>query len=128
MQKLVGIFRNKEDLERSLGEIDKAKKRLAHVSVEGSRLYNPGWHLALDLKSMLTVSEAVALSALAREESRGAHSRIDFQKLDQAWGAKNNTIQRDGEAMRLRQENVPEMPHELRTVLAEEKGETAHRG
>src|SRR6059036_3697208 len=57
MQKLVGIFRNKEDLERSLGEIDKAKKRLGRVSVEGSRLYNPGWHLALDLKSMLTVSE-----------------------------------------------------------------------
>lgn len=127
MQKLVGIFRNKEDLERSLVEIDKAKERLAHVSVEGSRLYNPGWHLALDLKSMLTVSEAVALSALAREESRGAHSRIDFQKLDQAWGAKNNTIQRDGEAMRLRQENVPEMPDELRALLAEEKGETARR-
>ena len=127
MQKLVGIFRNKEDLERSLLEIDKAKERLAHVSVEGSRLYNPGWHLALDLKSMLTVSEAVALSALAREESRGAHSRIDFQKLDQTWGAKNNTIQRDGEAMRLRQENVPEMPDELRALLAEEKGETARR-
>ena len=127
MQKLVGIFRNKEDLERSLVEIDKAKERLAQVSVEGSRLYNPGWHLALDLKSMLTVSEAVALSALAREESRGAHSRIDFQKLDQAWGAKNNTIQRDGEAMRLRQEHVPEMPDELRALLAEEKGETARR-
>ena len=128
MQKLVGIFRNKEDLERSLGEIDKAKKRLGRVSVEGSRLYNPGWHLALDLKSMLTVSEAVALSALAREESRGAHSRIDFQKLDPSWGAKNNIIQRDGEAMKLRQENVPEMPDELRSLLAEEKGETARRG
>ena len=128
MQKLVGIFRNKEDLERSLGEIDQAKKRLGRVSAGGSRLYNPGWHLALDLRSMLTVSEAVALSALAREESRGAHSRIDFQRLDQAWGAKNNTIQRDGEAMRLRQENVPEMPDELRALLAEEKGETARRG
>jgi succinate dehydrogenase / fumarate reductase, flavoprotein subunit len=127
MRKLVGIFRNKEDLERSLGEIDQAKKRLGRVSVEGSRLYNPGWHLALDLKSMLTVSEAVALSALAREESRGAHSRIDFQKLDPAWGAKNSIIQRDGEAMRLRQENVPQMPGELRSPLAEEKGETAHR-
>ena len=127
MQKLVGIFRNKEDLERSLGEIDKAKKRLGRVSVEGTRLYNPGWHLALDLKSMLTVSEAVALSALAREESRGAHSRIDFQKLDPSWGAKNNIIQRDGEAMTLRQENVPEMPDELRSLLAEEKGETARR-
>jgi succinate dehydrogenase / fumarate reductase, flavoprotein subunit len=128
MQKLVGIFRNKEDLERSLGEIHKAKKRLGRVSVEGSRLYNPGWHLALDLKSMLTVSEAVAVSALAREESRGAHSRIDFQKLDPSWGAKNNIIQRDGEAMKLRQEDVPEMPDELRSLLAEEKGETARRG
>ena len=126
MQKLVDIFRNKEDLERSLGEIAQAKKRLGRVSVEGSRLYNPGWHLALDLKSMLTVSEAVALS-VAREESRGAHSRIDFQKLDPAWGAKNTIIQRDGEAMRLRQENVPEMPGELRSPLAEEKGETARR-
>ena len=127
MQKLVGIFRNREDLERALGEIEKAKRRLARVSVEGSRLYNPGWHLALDLKSMVTVSEAVALSALAREESRGAHSRIDFQKLAPAWEAKNNIIERDGEATRLRQENVPEMPGELRSLLADEKGETARR-
>ena len=106
----------------------KAKKRLGRLSVEGSRLYNPGWHLGLDLQSMLTVSEAVALSALAREESRGAHSRIDFQKLDPVWGVKNNIIERDGEAMRLRQENVPEMPDQLRSLLAEEKGETARRG
>ena len=68
------------------------------------------------------------LSALAREESRGAHSRIDFQKLDPVWGVKNNIIERDGEAMRLRQENVPEMPDQLRSLLAEEKGETARRG
>lgn len=76
---------------------------------------------------MLTVSEAVALSALAREESRGAHSRIDFQKLDPVWGARNNIIQRDGEAMRLRQDKVPEMPGELRSLITEEKGETARR-
>ena len=121
MQKLVGIFRDKEDLERSLGEIDKLKQRLQRVSVEGSRLYNPGWHLALDLQSMMTVSEAVALSALAREESRGAHSRIDFQNVDASWGKKNNIIHREGEAMRLRQENVPEIPGELKQILAEGK-------
>src|SRR2546429_577186 len=80
------------------------------------------------LKAMRPNSEAVAWSAGAREESRGAHSRIDFQKLDRSWGAKNNIIQRDGEAMKLRQENVPEMPDELRSLLAEEKGETARRG
>jgi succinate dehydrogenase / fumarate reductase flavoprotein subunit len=96
------------------------------VGVEGSRLYNPGWHLALDLKSMLTVSEAVALSALAREESRGAHSRIDFPNVDSVWGARNNIIQREGEAMRLRQEKVPEMPGDLRSLLGDEKGGTAH--
>src|SRR5437016_6475267 len=64
--------------------------------------------------------------SLAREESRGAHSRIDFQKLDPSWGAKNNIIQRDGEAMKLRQENVPEMPDELRSLLAEEKRSEEH--
>ena len=121
MQKLVGIFRNKEDLERSLGEIDKLKQRMKRMGVEGSRLYNPGWHLALDLKSMMTVSEAVALSALAREESRGAHSRIDFPNLDPAWGGRNNVIQREGDAMRLRQEKVLEMPSDLKQILAEGK-------
>jgi len=121
MQKLVGIFRNKEDLERSLGEIDKLKLRMKRMSVEGSRLYNPGWHLALDLRSMMTVSEAVALSALAREESRGAHSRIDFPNLDPAWGGRNNVIQREGDAMRLRQEKVLEMPSDLKQLLAEGK-------
>jgi succinate dehydrogenase / fumarate reductase, flavoprotein subunit len=103
------------------------KQRLERVSVEGSRLYNPGWHLALDLHSMVTVSEAVAWSALAREESRGAHSRIDFPNLGPAWGAKNNIIEREGDAMRLRQEKVPEMPEDLRSMLADQKGEAARR-
>ncbi len=121
MQNLVGIFRNKEDLQRALEELEKLKQRLARVSVEGSRLFNPGWHLALDLKSMLIVSEAVARSALAREESRGAHSRIDFVSLDPAWGKRNNIIRREGAALALRQEPVREMPEELKQILAEEK-------
>src|SRR6202171_3715539 len=82
MQNLVGIFRTKEDLMRALEELEKLKERTGHVSVEGSRLFNPGWHLAQDLKSLMTVSEAGALSAFAREESRGAHSRIDHPGLD----------------------------------------------
>src|ERR1700726_1598600 len=92
MQNLVGIFRNKEDLIRALEELEKLKQRVEHVSVEGSRLFNPGWHLAQDLEAMLTVSEAVTRSALAREESRGAHSRIDHSGLDPTWGTKNNVI------------------------------------
>jgi succinate dehydrogenase / fumarate reductase flavoprotein subunit len=121
MQNLVGIFRNKEDLIRALDDLEKLKQRVEHVSVEGSRLFNPGWHLAQDLKAMLTVSEAVARSALAREESRGAHSRIDHAGLDPTWGTRNNVIVREGNAMALRQSPVPEMPSELKQLVAEEK-------
>jgi succinate dehydrogenase / fumarate reductase, flavoprotein subunit len=121
MQNLVGIFRNREDVQRALGELENFRQRLARVSIEGSRMFNPGWHLSLELKSMLTISEAVARSALVREESRGAHSRIDFPNLDPAWGTKNNIIRRDGAAMALRQEVLPELPAELKQILAEEK-------
>jgi succinate dehydrogenase / fumarate reductase flavoprotein subunit len=122
MQNLVGIFRNEEDLQRGLSEIEKLKERVMRVRVEGSRLFNPGWHLARDLQSMLTVSEAVALSALERKESRGAHSRIDFPDYDDAWGKQNNIIARDdGDMMKLSQSPVPEMPDELKQILAEDK-------
>jgi succinate dehydrogenase flavoprotein subunit len=121
MQNLVGIFRNRDDIERALGELGSFRQRLARVSVEGSRMFNPGWHLALELKSMLTISEAVARSALVREESRGAHSRIDFPNVDPAWGSKNNVVHREGAAMALRQESRPEMPAELKQILAEDK-------
>jgi succinate dehydrogenase / fumarate reductase flavoprotein subunit len=121
MQNLVGIFRNKEDLIRALEELEKLKERAGRLSVEGSRLFNPGWHLAQDLKAMLTVSEAVTRSALAREESRGAHSRIDHPGLDATWGKKNNMIVREGSAMTLRQSAVPELPADLKQLVAEEK-------
>jgi succinate dehydrogenase flavoprotein subunit len=121
MQNLVGIFRNRDDVQRALGELEKFRQRLARVSVEGSRMFNPGWHLGLELKSMLTISEAVARSALLREETRGAHSRIDFPNLDPAWGSKNNIVRREGEVMRLRQDSRPELPEELKQILTEEK-------
>jgi len=121
MQSLVGIFRTKEDLTRALEELEKLKDRAEQVSVEGSRLFNPGWHLAQDLRSMLTVSEAVTRSALARQESRGAHSRIDHPGLDAVWGTKNIVIVRDGDTMMLHQSPVPEMPSDLRQLVAEEK-------
>jgi succinate dehydrogenase / fumarate reductase flavoprotein subunit len=121
MQSLVGIFRTREDMEKALGELQKLKERAARASVEGSRMFNPGWHMAIELKSMLTVSEAVTRSALVREESRGAHSRIDFPELGAAWGTKSNIVWRNGNAMGLRQERLPEMPAELKQVLAEDK-------
>jgi succinate dehydrogenase / fumarate reductase, flavoprotein subunit len=121
MQNLVGIFRIREDMEKALVELAKLKERAAHTSVEGSRMFNPGWHMAIELKSMLTVSEAVTRSALVREESRGAHSRIDFPELSPEWGKRNNIIWRDGGAMGLRQDPLSEMPAELKQILAEDK-------
>jgi len=121
MQNLVGIYRTEEDLKKALTELEKLKTRAAKASVEGSRLFNPGWHLSYDLKSMLVVSEAVTLSALARAESRGAHSRIDYPNVDPVWEKKNNIIVREGGEMKRRESPVAEMPGELKQILAEEK-------
>jgi len=121
MQNLVGIFRTEEDLKKALVELEKLKARAAKAGVEGSRLFNPGWHLSYDLKSMLTVAEAVTHSALARKESRGAHSRIDYPNLDPAWEKKHNVIVRENGAMQRRENPVEEMPAELKQILAEDK-------
>jgi succinate dehydrogenase / fumarate reductase flavoprotein subunit len=122
MQNLVGIFRDEQDLRRALSELDELKARAARVRVEGSRLFNPGWHLAWDLHSMLTVAEAVTRSALARRESRGAHSRIDYPGLDDAWGNKHNVVVKKAGAMTLVETPVLEMPDDLKQLLAEDSG------
>jgi succinate dehydrogenase / fumarate reductase flavoprotein subunit len=121
MQNYVGIFRNEDDLKKGLSELQTLNERAARVTVEGSRLFNPGWHLARDLKSMLTVSEAVALSALERKESRGAHSRIDFPNYDESLGKQNNITLREGDQMKLKQLPIGEMPSELKQILNEGK-------
>jgi succinate dehydrogenase / fumarate reductase flavoprotein subunit len=122
MQSLVGIFRDEQDLRSALSELDDLKARAARVRVEGSRLFNPGWHLAWDLHSMLTVAEAVTRSALARRESRGAHSRIDYPGLDDAWGKKHNVVVKTAGTMTLVETPVLEMPEELKQLLAEDGG------
>jgi len=121
MQNLVGIFRIDEDLRRALAELEKLKARAANMRVEGSRTFNPGWHLSRDLQCMLTVSEACTHAALARTESRGAHSRLDYPKTEDAWGTKNQVIAKKGDAMTLFEAPRPAMPPELQQILAEEK-------
>lgn len=122
MQALVGIFRTEEDLQSALTKIEELKQRSERLSITGSRMFNPGWHLCRDLKSMLTVSEAVTRSAIARRESRGAHSRIDYPNLDPTWGKQNNVISRRGDGMDLRQLPIQNIPEDLQFLLAEEKG------
>jgi succinate dehydrogenase / fumarate reductase flavoprotein subunit len=120
MQNLVGIFRTDEDLKKALAELAKLKSRALKVSVEGSRLFNPGWHLSYDLKAMVVVSEAVTHSALARTESRGAHSRIDYANPDSAWEKKNNIIACEGGQMKRRECPVTEMPADLKQILTQD--------
>jgi succinate dehydrogenase / fumarate reductase flavoprotein subunit len=117
MQDLVGIFRNEEDLHRGIEKLGELSDRAGRMRVEGSRLFNPGWHLARDLKSMLTVSQAVARSALARKESRGAHSRTDYPKTEPDWGRRNIVVRQRDRDMELAERPVPEAPAELKALL-----------
>ena len=85
MNELVGIIRTEAEMSAALDRLGELRARVGHVFVEGHRQYNPGWHLALDLRNMLMVSEAVAASALLRTESRGGHTREDHPTLDPDW-------------------------------------------
>ncbi|WP_028642660.1 fumarate reductase/succinate dehydrogenase flavoprotein subunit [Nocardioides sp. URHA0020] len=117
MNDLVGIIRTGPELEESLREIEAFKVRAQTMVVEGHRQYNPGWHLAIDLRNMLIVSEAIAKAALAREESRGGHTRDDFPKTDhEVWGTKNLvvTLNADGTGVDLHEKPLPVMPDELK--------------
>ncbi len=129
MQRLVGIIRKADELRDSLVEIGKLKERAQHLTVEGNRQYNPGWHLALDLKNMLVVSECIAKAALEREESRGGHTRDDFPKPDPEWGAKNLVLTLPGDALdsavELRHQPLPVMPAELKTLFEEAAAQQA---
>ncbi len=121
MQNLVGIIRTEKELQQALAEIEKLKQRLKQVSVEGHRQYNPGWHLALDLHSMLSVSEAVTMGALERKESRGGHTRDDYPNADAKFGKVNIVIRKKNGAWSLNQEPLPEMPDDLKVLFEEKK-------
>ncbi len=122
MQQYIGVFRTRENIEKGIEEIEKLKERSATLKIEGSVMFNPGWHLCRDLKSMLTVSEALARCALAREESRGAHSRVDFpQSDDSGWGRLNSVVSASGDSMEVATRPVGEMPEEFSKLFTEGK-------
>jgi succinate dehydrogenase / fumarate reductase flavoprotein subunit len=113
MNDLVGIIRRKGELEESLGRLAELKERIGKVGVGGGRRYNPGWHLALDLRNMLAVSECTARAALERTESRGGHTREDFPGMDPRWRRVNLVCSLDGEDVRLTHKPLPSMRPEL---------------
>jgi succinate dehydrogenase / fumarate reductase flavoprotein subunit len=120
MQELVGIVRVEEEMTRALLGLQELNQKAARVGVKGNREYNPGWHTALDLHNLLTVSEAIARSALLRKESRGGHFRADFEKKSEEWSKKNIVLKKgaDGE-MQISTAPIPEMPAELQAVIKE---------
>jgi len=122
MQDLVGIVRTGPEMERALEGLDRLNARAQRVGVPGNREYNPGWHTALDLGNLLTVSEAITRAAIERRESRGGHFRDDCPDKDPA-GARFNIVIRKGSdgRMQLAREPITEMPAELKRVIEEQK-------
>jgi succinate dehydrogenase flavoprotein subunit len=122
MQDLVGIVRREGEMKSALEGLAKLRDRSKRVRVPGNREFNPGWHTALDLPNLFTVSEAVARCALERKESRGAHFREDFPDKDPAWGKMNLVVRKakDG-VMQLDRVALKEMPAELQQVIEEMK-------
>src|SRR5947199_7185714 len=109
-------------MREALEKIDDLKKRAERAAVTGNREYNPGWHTALDLKNLLTVSEAITRAALERKESRGAQFRDDYPNKDDAFGKVNTIVSNasDG-SMHVRLEPLPEMPDYLKQVIEENR-------
>jgi succinate dehydrogenase / fumarate reductase, flavoprotein subunit len=122
MQNLVGIVRNESEMREALGKIDGFKKRAENAAVGDNREYNPGWHTALDLENLLTVSEAITRAALERTESRGAQFRDDYPDKNEQFAKVNTMIAKaaDG-SMQVRFEPLPEMPDNLKLIIEENR-------
>jgi succinate dehydrogenase flavoprotein subunit len=122
MQDLVGIVRKEDEMLRALDGLQSLRSRATKVGVTGNREYNPGWHTAMDLHSLLTVSEAVTRAAILRKESRGAQFRDDYPKKDNAKFGKVNSIIAKGPdgMMQIHLEPIPPMPDELKEAIKAE--------
>ena len=121
MQNLVGIIRTESELKKALDVIGRLKERARNLKVEGNRQYNPGWHLALDLHSLLSFAEAATIAAIERKESRGGHTRDDYPATDPKFAKTNIVIRRKNGDLTASQEPLPEMPDELKILLEEKK-------
>ncbi|MEI8050242.1 MAG: fumarate reductase/succinate dehydrogenase flavoprotein subunit [Actinomycetes bacterium] len=125
MQANVGIIRTGSELDDALGKLEEFKERANRLAVKGGRAYNPGWNLATDLPSMLTVSTCVAMGARDRKESRGGQTREDFPKADPELGKVNFVLRQPSgggfsEEIKISPEPLPEMPDELMAIFEEQ--------
>jgi succinate dehydrogenase / fumarate reductase flavoprotein subunit len=122
MQDLVGIVRREEEMQRALDGIGQLKQRAERASVTGNREYNAGWHTAVDLHNLLAVSEMIALAALERKESRGAHFRDDYPAKDENYGKFNILVRKStGGEMNISREPIRELPADLKAIVEEMK-------
>jgi succinate dehydrogenase / fumarate reductase flavoprotein subunit len=119
MFSLVGIIRTAAEMQQALDQIEAFKDRVKKVTVEGGRAYNPGWHVALDIHAMLTVSEACARAALERKESRGGHTRDDYPKTDPEWGKVNLIVTEKNGVISIAHKPLPQMPDDLAKLFEE---------
>ena len=122
MQNLVGIVRLDHEMRRAVDQLALMRRRAAAVGVPGNREFNPGWHTALDLDNLLTISEAIARCAIERTESRGGHFRDDFPEKDPAQSTFNLVVRKGADGtMQLTKETIPPLPAELARVIEEQK-------
>ena len=117
MNDLVGIIRTATEVEEALSRLEALKARARKLTVHGDKVFNPGWHLALDLPNMLIVSECIARAALIREESRGGHTRDDFPAMSNEWRKVNLVCRPSGEGIEVTQQPLPVMPLELLSLF-----------
>jgi succinate dehydrogenase flavoprotein subunit len=113
MSSLVGIIRREDEIKTALAELEKLRERAANVSAEGGSAYNPGWHLALDLRNILLIADCVAQAALERQESRGGHTRDDFPGMNPQWRKLNLICSVDGDRVVLRRQPMEPMREDL---------------
>lgn len=112
-----GIARTGEGLAQGLEKVGALQKRAEELRVGGSRLFNPGWHTCRDVRFMLTLCEAIFRSAIERQESRGAHWRLDYPNQDPRWGTLNVVVYRDDGKMKPTTRPVPQMPLDLARLI-----------
>ena len=117
MEDHAGIVRTKEELERGMVVLEGLKERAGKLKISGSRHYNPGWHYAIDVRSMLVVCEAIIRSALNREESRGGHTRLDFPETADALENVNTLVRQQHDRMSCEYVKRPEVPDDLKKLL-----------